>query len=254
MNRTHALYPVTIALSLLALPGCGVAAMVENSTRAVEGTTATLRATAPVLEDSNRTLHGVQKSMEKLASLQDPMERVAGLERSMAKLAELKEPMDGLQQSMGEIAALKRSLAELKELGVGMKRIAELKSSMEGVAALDKNMGRVAELKEPMEQVAVLQRPLEEVSKLSPPMVQMTQMGTSASRRIDLVLFGVLLWGLVTFLGVYFGVKAGSRRLVERERAASKPEVDAPREREVKAIPRRPSLAPVALPAVDAQN
>ncbi|HEU4535349.1 MAG TPA: hypothetical protein VFS00_14575, partial [Polyangiaceae bacterium] len=109
-------------------------------------------------------------------------------------------------------------LAELKELNDGMMRVSELKEPMVSVALLDSSMKRVAELREPMERVAVLHQPLEEVSKLSPPMTQMAALTSNASGQLGLVVTGVLGWGVVTFLGVYFGVQAGSRR--QRPQAA----------------------------------
>ena len=63
-----------------------------------------------------------------------------------------------------------------------------------------------------MEQVATLREPMREVSKLSAPMEEMSQLGSDASRQTGLVALGLLGWGLVTFLGVYFGVQAGTRR------------------------------------------
>ena len=131
-------------------------------------------------------------------------------------------------------------MAELRGLGADMRGIAALKPSMEGVAELEKPMARVAALKEPMEQVAVLQRPLEDVSKLSPPMVEMAELGNAASSRVHYVIGAILGWGLMTFLAVYLGVQAASRRLRGRD-PGSQP---APQ-------PLSPS-APVGLPAADA--
>ncbi|HEU4405593.1 MAG TPA: hypothetical protein VFS43_09910, partial [Polyangiaceae bacterium] len=59
-----------------------------------------------------------------------------------------------------------------------------------------------------------------EVSKLSPPMTQMAALTRDASGQVGLVLVGVLGWGVVTFLGVYFGVQAASRRRPEAARPA----------------------------------
>ncbi|HEU4409191.1 MAG TPA: hypothetical protein VFS43_28290, partial [Polyangiaceae bacterium] len=58
-----------------------------------------------------------------------------------------------------------------------------------------------------------------EVSKLSPPMTQMAALTRDASGQVGLVLVGVLGWGVVTFLGVYFGVQAASRRRPQPEPA-----------------------------------
>jgi hypothetical protein len=80
------------------------------------------------------------------------------------------------------------------------------------VAAHDARKKLVAELREPMERVAVLHEPLGEVSKLSPPMTHLAGLTKDASGQVGLVLTGILAWGGVTFLGVYFGVQAASRR------------------------------------------
>jgi hypothetical protein len=83
---------------------------------------------------------------------------------------------------------------------------------MRDVAALDAPMRDVAGLKQPMEQVATLREPMKEVSKLSAPMEEISQLGGDSSRQTGLVALGLLGWGVVTFLGVYFGVQAGNRR------------------------------------------
>jgi hypothetical protein len=217
---------VLVALFSGAISGCSVASMIETNTRAIEKTTASMDKTAEILERSNRTMEEMADKLDAVGELEAPMERVAELKSPMMDVASLGAAMDRLGAGMTRLEGRMRGM----ETGLGrlerpMEDVAALAEPMKKVAALEGAMTRVGKLDESMEKVAALREPMEKVSEIEPSLTALAAVGKPSSMKAAGYALGALAaWGFVTFLGVYFGFRAGLGRA--RGGAAADPRED----------------------------
>jgi hypothetical protein len=212
--------------------GCGFAGLVESNTAAIHQTTAAMKTAGDRIEAANQSMVSMQSSLDQASGLREPLQNLASMSRPMDELAEMKPSMDLLRESVADamalrepmqelgkmesillrIEGLKKPMEDMTEMQPALEGVTGLKPSLDRVAALDTSMKAVADLKEPMDRVASLRTSLEETSKLAQPLSDIAAMGRSSSFGMSKLALIFAAWGLVTFLGVYFGVVLGSRQ------------------------------------------
>jgi hypothetical protein len=227
---------LVLSASLALIPffasGCGFASMIETNTAAIHQTTAAMKTAGDRVDTTNRTMASMQSSLDQASGLREPMQALASMAQPMEELAEMKPSMDLLRKSVADAMVLREPMQELSKMNPillrieGLKKpmedmtdmrpalegVTALKPSLDDVATLNTSMKAVADLKEPMERVAALRTSLEETSKLAQPISDIAAMSRSSSFGTSKIAMLFAAWGLVTFVGVYFGVVLGLRQ------------------------------------------
>ena len=206
------LFGILVGVGAVSLGGCSMIPTIQENTGRIGASTSAITENTEAIRMSIASLDAARPSIDRIAdmrprldSLARNLEDVSALGPSLDAAATLDEPLLEMSE---RVADLRRSMAAID----GLRR------SIDDVLGIQPSLDNLVALREPLEELAELRDPLARSGDLAEPMRDLTRgvndLLALADRITPLLVFGLVGWGLVTFLAVWLGIALGFRRRI----------------------------------------
>jgi hypothetical protein len=210
--------------------------LLERNERAITQASSAMRGTTQSVDRMGVSLHELEPSLDRVASLEEPLTAAAALGPPLQELSSLRAELAqvaALRESLSQVASLSRSLDRMTELEPALARLPALQDSLERMADVTAQAATLSDLREPLDRMAqirptliALKGSIDNMEKLIEPL---DSTSTTLARLLGLldvspwlIALGLTLWLSATLIAACGGTWLALWAFTQRRRTLAR--------------------------------